>query len=44
VPSLKPFRDDIFHIGDVLVALCDVRGKKVQEFEWPQIHKDSIFL
>ena len=32
VPSLKPFRDDIFHIGDALVALTTKTEQTAEQF------------
>jgi predicted acylesterase/phospholipase RssA len=32
VPSLKPFRDDIFHIGDALVALATETEQTAEQF------------
>jgi len=39
VPSLKPFRDDVFHIGDQLVALATETEKTAEQF-----HQDKSSL
>jgi predicted acylesterase/phospholipase RssA len=38
VPSLKPFRDDVFHIGNTLVAIATETGQTAERFRRDKSH------
>lgn len=41
VPLLKPFRDDVFHIGNALVAIATETEKMAQRFRQDKSHLDD---
>ncbi|PQE09025.1 Kinesin light chain protein [Rutstroemia sp. NJR-2017a BBW] len=41
VPSLKPFRDDVFHIGKTLVAIATETGQTAERFRRDKTHLDD---
>jgi len=41
VPSLKPFRDDVFHIGETLVAIATETDQTSERFQRDKSHLDS---
>ena len=41
VPSLKPFRDDVFHIGDTLVAIATETEQTAERFRRDKLHLDN---
>ena len=42
IPSLKPFRDDAFHIGDTLIAIATETEQTAEKFQRDKTHLDSI--
>ena len=41
VPSLKPFRDDVFHIGNTLVAIATETEQTAERFRRDKSHLDD---
>lgn len=41
VPSLKPFQDDVFHIGDTLVAIATETEQTAERFRRDKSHLDD---
>jgi hypothetical protein len=41
VPSLRPFRDDIFNIGETLVAIATETEQTVERFRRDKVHLDN---
>ncbi|OCK72888.1 FabD/lysophospholipase-like protein, partial [Lepidopterella palustris CBS 459.81] len=41
VPSLKPFRDDVFHIGETLVAIATETEQTAERFRRDKSHLDN---
>jgi predicted acylesterase/phospholipase RssA len=41
VPSLKPFRDDVFHIGKTLVAIATETEQTAEKFRRDKTHLDD---
>jgi len=41
VPSLSPFRDDVFHIGETLVAIATETEQTAEKFRRDKTHLDS---
>lgn len=41
VPSLKPFRDDVFHIGETLVAIVTETEQTAERFQQHKAHLDE---
>ncbi|KAK5010428.1 hypothetical protein LTR28_009983, partial [Elasticomyces elasticus] len=41
VPSLQPFRDDVFHIGEKLVAIATETERTAERFRWDKTHLDD---
>jgi predicted acylesterase/phospholipase RssA len=41
VPSLKPFRDDVFHIGETLVAMATETEQTAEKFRRDKAYLDS---
>lgn len=41
VPSLKPFRDDAFHIGETLVAIATETEETAEKFRWAKSDLDT---
>jgi hypothetical protein len=39
IPSLKPFRDDVFHIGETLLAIATETEQTAERF-----HRDKSYL
>ena len=42
VPSLKPFQDDVFHIGSTLVAIATETEQTAERFRRDKSHLDDI--
>ena len=41
IPSLKPFRDDVFHIGETLVAIATETEQTAERFRRDKSHFDN---
>ena len=41
IPSLKPFQDDVFHIGPTLVAIATETEQSAERFLRDKIHLDN---
>ena len=41
IPSLKPFRDDVLHIGPTLVAIATETEQTVERFKRDKTHLDD---
>ena len=41
IPSLKPFRDDVFHIGETLVAIATETEQTAEKFRRDKMHLDN---
>lgn len=41
IPSLKPFQDDVFHIGPTLVAIATETEQSAKRFLRDKIHLDN---
>ena len=42
IPSLKPFRDDLFHIGETLIAIATETEQTAEKFRRDKTHLDNI--
>ena len=42
VPSLKPFRDDLSHIGETLIAIATETEQTAERFQRDKTHLDNI--
>jgi len=41
IPSLKPFRDDLFHIGETLIAIATETEQTAEKFRRDKTHLDN---
>ena len=41
IPSLKPFRDDVFHIGKTLLAIATETEQTAEQFRRDKTHLDD---
>ena len=41
IPSLKPFQDDVFHIGPTLIAIATETEQSAERFQRDKIHLDK---